>query len=314
MQAQQVPNLPGVFGSAQFRQPWGGIVLPVGAKVVAYVRATPMSGAPPEVEQLRVTTLTGALARCRSGAGDTIIVLPGHTENVSSTHLSGLVAGTRIIGAAGLGATPPTFTWNATGSTWAINVASVHIEGLRLDLGGADGVTKAINMTGADCSLVDNDIILASSAALEAAIGIEVGTGAHRFVIANNRIRGTNDGTSADCILVAAAANDGIIAHNYIHVALSAVAVGPIRFSAAALRCRILENVIISKKAASESGITCGAVAATGSIERNLIGVLAGARATDHIELGSGEFYCFENRTCDTVNLAGLSAPADDTD
>lgn len=319
MQAQQVPQMSLVSGKTAFRTEFGSFMLPPCAKVVAYVRATPISQAPPEVEQLRVTTLTAALARCRSGVGDVIVVLPGHTENVSATHLSGLVAGTRIIGAAGPGAAPPTFTWNAAGSTWAINVANVHIEGLRLNLGGADSVTKAINITGSDCSLVGNDIIHATSNVLDTAISIEVGTGADRCTISGNQMRGAAAGTTVDGIKVVAAVANFRLLDNEMFFAATA-ATGQVQFTAAATDILIARNTMSNTVASSAACISIAtATAVTGIIKDNDWAVLnTGTATSGTVGIAfpgspSTTVACFRNLVVNDPRTSGVLKPTVDS-
>src|SRR5262245_22829772 len=77
-----------------------GVILPPGGKIAAYVRSTGVQDQDPEeIANAVVPTLAQALPYVRSGKGDTIVCLPGHTENVTTgTALTGLKAGTRIIG------------------------------------------------------------------------------------------------------------------------------------------------------------------------------------------------------------------------
>lgn len=81
--------------------------------------------------ELPLTTLTAALAKCVSGRGDTIIVMEGHAETISSA--GGLAiskAGVRIIGC-GSGSQRPTLTWaTATTATCTITAAGVLISNI----------------------------------------------------------------------------------------------------------------------------------------------------------------------------------------
>src|SRR5687767_13634334 len=104
----------------------GPLTVIPGGGLVHFLRSTgPADYDPPELTGRLHTTLNSALGQCRSGRGDTVIVLPGHSESISSAdQMSNLVAGTRIIGA-GSGNVRGTFTWTATGSTFLLDVANV---------------------------------------------------------------------------------------------------------------------------------------------------------------------------------------------
>jgi hypothetical protein len=178
------------------------VVLPPGGNVI-YVRSTaPDDFDPPGVTARVVTTLAVALQTCRANRGDTVVVLPGHSENVADAlMLTNLKAGTRIIGL-GWGADMPTFRWTATTSQWPITVNNVLIQGLRLRLEGANGVVKAIAITGTDTTIKGCDIEMASGTTAKATIGIEVGSGALRTNIIANRFRGTETHNVTDGIKV----------------------------------------------------------------------------------------------------------------
>lgn len=289
-----------------------GALVPNGARHF-FVGGTSRSDDSPELRNAGYfQTLAGALPYCRAGYGDTIFVLPGVSENVSSTGLSGLVAGTRIIGLGDpLQDDAPTFTWNAVGSTWAMSVKNCVFENLRLVLGGADEVTKAINVTAAGCAIRGCHINVGTTALLNAAIAIEIGTGAHRFRLANNRIVGEVAGAVTDGILIAGVANEIEITGNRMFFATGAVTTGNIRIAAAALRMTIEGNRITNSLASSETCINSGAVAATGEISNNFVASEAGTPVSDLIEMNAATLVrCFQNFGSDTKNTSGLLTPA----
>lgn len=273
-----------------------------------FVRSTPQDLSPIP-DHHRFTTLAGALAHCRAGAGDEIHILPGHSESVTSaTALSGLVAGTRIFGHGPEGYKPE-FRWTATTANWALNVAGVEICGLRLRVEGANGVDSAITVTGADCCIRDCDIEATSGASNLADIVCTVGAGANRFRFLNNRVRGTtNAGTNV--ILVSGAAADVTIRGNQMITSCSTTE-GLIRITAAALRMLISNNLLFNTTAAAETCISSSAVAATGVAEYNRLGTSAGVPVSDTLELNAATlFRMFENYGTDTANTSGLLAPA----
>lgn len=203
------PTLPFQGALAGQQTPFGTLLSP-GVNAI-FLRSTgAQTGDHPSVVNNLVTTLSKALSYCRSGMGDVIYVLPGHTENVTDAlMLTNLVAGTKIIGV-GHGSNRPTFRWTATTSSWPISVADVIISGLRLRLEGANGVTKAINVTGSDFLLQDCDIETASGASNGAVIGIELGTGADRATLANLRVRGKTYTGAANVVKITGTAQNGI--------------------------------------------------------------------------------------------------------
>lgn len=307
------PGLPSAQIGAGVRTPIGTIV-PPGANIAAYVRsAGAISGEDPSlsVNGRVVKTLAAALPYCRSGKGDYIVILPGHTENVTSaTALTGLVAGTRIVGI-GNGSIMPTFTWTATAAQWAISVADVVIAGLKLDLSGANGVVKAINWTGAGGQVNSNEFVFASGAALKATIALEVGTGANRFTFANNLVDGTTDIVTSG-IKVVAAVDRLRITDNEMSAACTAAS-GLVEIGAvAATNIRILRNYIANTAASSTACISVGAAASTGIIADNYMSTLNnGTAASQGVTFGAGSLIrCFQNFSSDEPQKSGALAPA----
>lgn len=100
-------------------------------------------------------TLDFAIGKCAASNGDTIFVMPGHAETLTAD--SGVdidVAGITVIGL-GEGAARPTFTLNtAVAADFKIAAASTVIKNL-LFLGGIDALTGPIEVSAADCQIID---------------------------------------------------------------------------------------------------------------------------------------------------------------
>lgn len=201
------PNVQAV-GPDIVRTPYG-IIAPPGVNVF-YVRSTGVANTdPPEIARRLDATLAAAMLKCRSGAGDIIVCLPGHSESVSTaTAMANLVAGTRIIGI-GNGGNKPVFRWTATSSQWAVSVADVVFSNLRLRLEGAV-VVKGIIVTAADVVFDSCEMESASGASNYAAIGLEFSTGAARGKVMNCRVRGVTATGASNFIKIAGTAQDGI--------------------------------------------------------------------------------------------------------
>lgn len=291
-------------------KPYGNFQLDPCSDVVAYVRATQLPNMPSDVAAKWVPDIPSGLARCRAGRNDVVVVLQGHTENVTSTTLANMVAGTRLIGI-GRGSNRPNLRWTATTSQFVMNDADCVISNFILRMEGAV-VVKAVAVTAADCGILNCDIDMGTVAATNlSTIGIELGAGAHRFELRNNYIHTIAAATPTTVVSVAGVCDGAIICNNKILAATSAVAVGPIHITAAATGLEIGDNLIQNRLASSETGISCGAVAATGVIYRNFVATETGTPVSDTIELGgTALFRCFDNRGTDTAATSGLLAPA----
>lgn len=92
-------------------------------------------------------TIDYAIGRCTASRGDIIMVMPGHTESISSAGAIACdVAGVAIVGL-GSGSLKPTLTWDtANTATMTVSAANVTFHNLRFESGFAD-ITAMIPIT-----------------------------------------------------------------------------------------------------------------------------------------------------------------------
>lgn len=251
--------------------------------------------------------LNTAMSKCRANRGDTITCLPGHVETVTATSHT-FVAGVRIRGI-GVDAERPKFNWTVAGSTWAINVANVSIENCQLNCAvtAATTTTKAINVTGAGCVLVNNRITLGSVSTIKAAIGIEVGTGADEFIFVGNEVFATADSAVTDAVKIVAAVKKARFLRNIMDVGMGATTKGLISMTVAPVNIVIANNVL-SNTITNSTLALVGITAATGYVQDNrlyITNATGGATA-----FGTpGSLGANENYGCAT-NGSGLLTPA----
>lgn len=302
-------------GIRNFRTPLGSTLRGAG-RIAAYVRSSGQQDLdPPEVVENLVTTTAEAITKSRSSRGDVILYLDGHSENVTSTFLSGVVAGTKFMGLEE-GSLRPQFTFNATGSTFAVNVANVTFENL-IFIAGANGVTKGINVTGARFTMRNCEYQVAVSTDNHMLIAVELGTGAHYARIIGNHFDGIVGEPITDGIHIAAAVNAPYIANNLMLFASAADATAcMIRTSAACLRGYIGHNVLYNSVSSGDYAIVIGDQASQGMIEYNRIQVLdSGAvPASRGFSIGASSLWGFaENRVATVVSATGIVSPAADS-
>ena len=105
-----------------------------------------------------LASLDFAVSQCTANKGDIIILMPGHAESITAD--SGVdidVAGITIIGL-GRGASRPTFTFTtAVTADFKLAAASTVVANV-LFLGGIDATTGIIEISAADCSVLDCEI------------------------------------------------------------------------------------------------------------------------------------------------------------
>ena len=99
-------------------------------------------------------TLDYAVGQCTANNGDTIYVMPGHTEDLSADSAVDVdVAGLRIIGI-GWGGSRPTFTASAVAGDFKLASSCNWIENL-LFLSGIDATTGMLEVSGTDNTIVN---------------------------------------------------------------------------------------------------------------------------------------------------------------
>ena len=290
-------------------------LLPPAARIAAYVRSGgPADADDEEVKRRMYTTLAAALGQVRAGKGDTIYVLPGHSENVTdATMLDNLVAGTRIVGIGNpFQDDAPTFDWTNTAGEWTVDQKNVSIENLRLTISGAAGVTKGIDITAASCSL-RNCFIETADSTNKATIAIEVGSTATHCHLVGNYFAGSKGDDSTDVIKVVGGtvpSNLRVLGNTMF---CSATEInGLIHITVAALNIEIAHNVLYNTEASSTACIVIDAVAADGMIHHNMMGTLNDGVATAQGTIfGAGSLMkCFENYSGDEANKSGVLTPA----
>lgn len=298
--------------------PYGTLLKP-GGRIAAYVRSTGAQDGEDHFANsgMLVSSLQAGLARCRSGQGDIVYVLPGHVESITAADFyTNLVAGTQIISAGRPGATNnPTFTWTATASTFLLDVADVSIQGLTFVMGGADNVTAPITVTGAGCSIAGCHIVAGTSSVLESATPITVSTGANDCTLVGNRFSATGGAVTTACVSVGAAVARTTIVGNRFFTTQSSATTGVISIGAAATEIDVGYNLMYNQ-VEDGVGVRVANVAATGLIYNNYFGgVDAGGTVANALKAvsfaGTAQIVrCFENRALDEDAATGVIAPA----
>lgn len=296
-----------------------GILLPPAGKVVAYVRSTGLSDQDNQtIAEKLVPTLAGALARCRSGEGDTIVVLPGHAENVTdATMLDNLANGTRIIGTVNpRGDNAPTFTFTATAGSWTIDQKNVFISGLRFDLTGIDAVVLGLDVTASGCCIAGN-YFTAENTALQAVSVIGSSGGADYLRVSGNWFYGGVSDDVTTCIdLNGASDGNNIVIDGNVMIGGWHATRGAIRI-AGAIKNLLVTGNRITQLFLGATSVTCIAVsdvASTGMIEGNRMTVQNNGVAVNQGIVFAGvtttTMMCNENYLADEPGKSGVLSPA----
>ena len=289
-------------------------LLPPTYRIAGYVRSGGfVDGDDDHLKEEMFDTLAGALAQVRAGRGDTVVVLPGHSEDVTdATMLDNLVAGTRIIGVGSVNQDDaPTFRWTNTAGSWVVNDKNLHVEGLRLRMEGVNGVVKAIDVTAAGFALKNCHVQTASGATAKATIAVEIGAGADECTIAGNYFRGTATHNSTNVVLVDAAVSNLKVLGNTA-ICSATAGNGIVQVTAAALNMDVSYNRLYNTHTSSTACIAFGNVACDGFCTHNILGTKNNGTANAQgVTLGAAALVvCAENYSVDEARRSGVLAPA----
>lgn len=285
---------------------------PPGAQIVAYVRSGGWLPSDTGIESsMLVSDLNTALKYCRSGSNDIVVVLPGHTENISSADaMSNLVAGTQIIGI-GDGQSRPQFTWSAAAATFLLDVANVTITNcifyMAGDPTGSTAITVAAPMTvsAAGCSLRGCKIQTSVDADQLSTIAITTTAAADDFTISDCDIYGLGDGTGVTTVIRAVGADRLRIHNTNIDAYTSSTTVGVLQFlTTASINVRVTESTFTNRKASSVHAVT-GMAGTLGVFKSCGFGILDNATLA-----GLAGTHGFQMFNCHTANLAGENGAA----
>lgn len=298
------PQLPFQGYGAGVRFP-GATVLPPGGRV-HYVRSTGLADGDDLTMFKRLhTTLNSALAQCRSGVGDVVVCLPGHSESIATADaMSSLVAGTQIVGV-GVGNMRPTFTWTASGSTFLLDVANVSISNciLNFDPGaGTVNVAAPITASAAGCSIINCKIRMGTDANSKVTIGLTTTAGATDFTFAGNEVYGATAAEATTLIQLVGAVRLKFLGNSIVG-ATSAATVGVVRFlTTASTDIKFFNNTLRQNKTVGATDqVVTGMAGVSGEVD-NLFMICFGDNAANLTDTWSTPASLVFGRQCYVAN------------
>jgi hypothetical protein len=242
------------------------------SRVAAFVRSVVGREKEPEWLTSRLKpTLNAGLAECDAGYGDTVVILPGHTESISTAdQMSNLVADVNIVGW-GYGAQRPTFTWTTSASTFLFDQDGVHLSNCILNMEPGTGtvtVAAPITVTGNGCGIHNCLCRTSTDADNKTTLPFTL-TSPDDFEFTHNHVYGA---TAGECtaLMDINAAHRLVMIGNFFEAATAATTNGVVRFvTAASLNIYLEKNVYINRKALSDSCVTGLAAVSGVSIEES---------------------------------------------
>lgn len=261
-----------VVANAQFTNPSTGRYFFVGNPALAIMsEVKAVQGTTyPDGTPVTYDTLTLALAKCVASRGDTILIVPGHTETiVGASGVNVNVAGVTIFGL-GIGALNPTFTFTtAVAASFDITAANVFVQNITFT-NGINSQTAMVNVSATDvrfagCTFNTN------TGTTGALIGILTAATSDRFSVNNCRFVGpaTNTGATTAAQIQYEGAVDILIQNSYFTGKMTL----SIKNTATVLRGLIFNNNFVVA-----TGVTAISVAAASTpfISSNNINVPSG--------------------------------------
>ena len=289
--------------------PGGGLTHYVHSSGAAGLDLLPSGMAVPSPASFE-TTIDRALAKCRSNRGDTVAVLPGHTESVSSADYFsslGTKTGVSVVGM-GYGTNRPTLTWTVAGSTMLFDAAGFRLENFNLNLAGAHAAGSAltvaapITVSAAGCGINKCSILWGFDADQIVGVGITV-TGADYFRFNDNWAFSTTAAAPTTTFLQITDSDFLQMYRTKIQGSASATTVGPVQFvTTASLGIDMQYCVIQNQLAASVHAVT-GMAANTGSAFQCGFGIMDNATAQGWVTPGQVQLI-----GCQTSNDAGVGS------
>jgi hypothetical protein len=275
----------------------GFILSPTGGKVM-YVHASgasALSDLPPGLAGNPdgfFLTIDAALNACRTGRGDKVIALQGHTENIGADAFASLGTKTDIeVVALGQGTNRAALTWTAAGSTMLFDAANFKLRNFRLFLAGAHAagaaLTVAAPITGsaAGGEITDCDIFWGFDVDQIVAIGITLGTACDSWKFNRNRCYARAAAVPTTTFLRLNGCDQMEIDETFITGPGSTVAIGPVQqLTTACLDMLVTRSKFQNTLAVSTHAFTAIA-GCTGMVDGCGFGVLA---AGNGLTTGSG--------------------------
>jgi len=246
-------------------------------------------------------TIDYAVGRCTANRGDIIMVMPGHSEDISGASALDLdVAGVAVVGL-GTGTDRPDLNFSATGGTVDVAAANVTLYNLTLTA-DVSAVVVGVNVDAADCT-IDNCEFNFNETGDDFKTMIDVDT-VDGFHLTNSKLLG-EDNVAGPLIGVRLDTDTQTeIVNNFI---ISEFATGAIVGEGAAGAQILIEgNKIYNADTAGGEVIDLN-VAHTGMLVKNACGTLFTTAPETAFDPGST--LSIENYVCNNIDESGTIVP-----
>jgi hypothetical protein len=266
----------------------------------------------PDANRRLYPSVATALALCVASRGDTILVLPGHTENLAAAATSSWTfkAGVRIIGL-GQGSSIPTFTMTTATSKLNLNAVNIGISGCRFLCAGPAGTTALtvvapFTMSAIGCSLIGNEFEVGIDADQLCTTFLTVS--AARCTFSYNQVESQSVASTPTAGIVIGGADKFMCEGNWCKAAFAAAATGWITHTSACADITIRKNFFWQWLASSSGGINlAGNFVTTGIIADNYLKTNLTTNVLPIVTSGTGVVvHLFNNYVVNDSNQTGV--------
>lgn len=254
----------------------------------------------PGTYQKPFATIDYAVGRCTANRGDIIMVMPGHSETISSaTSLVLDVAGVAVIGL-GAGSDRPDLNFSNTAGSVEVDAANVTLYNLTFTA-DVSAVVVGVNVD-ADYCTIDNCEFNFNATGDDFITTIDADT-VTGFSLTNSRLIAEDAAGNAEMVRLDTA-HETVISGNYFYGAFSDGAI--IGEGAASTNILIADNYVYNSDTAGGEGIDLN-VACTGVITNNRLGTLFTTAPETTFDPGS--CLCTENYVVNAIDESGIIVP-----
>lgn len=219
-------------------------------------------------------SLVTAIAAATASKGDVIFCLPGHTEAViAAGTITVSKAGLRIVGL-GNGRQRAIITYTtAAAASFDITAANVTVENLVFNAVGVDAVTAAVNISAADVTLKNCEMITAD-ATNQVVLGILTTAAADRLTLQNCFIHGTTDAGTSVAVRIVGGANIRVL--NCIIDVAGTTTLGCIQNVTTPATQIWIDGCVLNNSTASSTVVITLHASCTGGVTNCRMGILSG--------------------------------------
>ena len=246
-------------------------------------------------------TIDYAVGKCTANRGDIIMVMPGHSETISSaTSLVFDVAGVAVIGL-GTGSLRPDLNFSNTAGSVEVDAADITLYNLTFTA-DVSAVVVGVNVDAAGCT-IDNCEFNFNATGDDFVTGVDVDT-VGGFTFTNNTVYAEDNVAGAAEFIRLDTATQYNISNNNIQGEFSDGCI--IGEGAAGAQGLIADNFLYNCDTAGGETIDIN-VADTGLIVRNIMGTLFTTAPETAFDPGS--MLCNQNYMVNAINERGTEVP-----